>query len=49
MAMPTCDVLAMDVGRFGWWDVLTETDWYVLTDYQLYWGSITHIIVVTHR
>ena len=26
MTMPTWDVLTMDVGRFGWWDVLTHWD-----------------------
>ena len=30
MAMPRWDVLTMDVGRFGWWDVLTHGD--VLTN-----------------
>ena len=30
MAMPTWDVLTMDMGHYGWWDVLTHGD--VLTD-----------------
>jgi len=37
--LPTWDILIMDVGRFGWWDIFTNNHWDVLTETD--WDVLT--------